>query len=200
MVMASNKKQPKKKTNLRLAKRIRQSTQARLTVAFVILGFILGSFYAYHGIDNYYHSFRTYVAYQDNFKIHFPGKPTVTNLSPTKDLPGESIETSRAYYYSSSDKDYLVEAVSCLSLNGSNRSLLDGAINQASKTDNDLVSGTKFITFKGLSAAEATLLNNHNTSYLITFIYKHTFYTIQTKGLTKPEFNSFISTFHLLKR
>ncbi|MEI9914336.1 MAG: hypothetical protein WDN66_05200 [Candidatus Saccharibacteria bacterium] len=120
----------------KLVKAIKNTSQPKVTASFVILGFLLGSIYAYHGIDAYYHTIRTFVAYEDNFKVHFPGKPTVNKILAQNGVPGQ-VETSRSYNYSVSKTgaDYIVEAtkyadLSSSSLSGSSlQSLLGNSIN-----------------------------------------------------------------------
>ncbi|MHB1865337.1 MAG: hypothetical protein ACYCPS_04245 [Candidatus Saccharimonadales bacterium] len=186
-----------------LVKKLQKSSQSRLTAMFVVVGFALGCLVLYYGVDAYYHTFRTFVAYQDNFKVHFPGKPTVSNL-PHNDSPPGTISSSRSYEYSSNSNNYIVDATDYLNLNSVKLSktnlnaLLKGSVNISARSLSGSVKDIKTMSFLGLSAKEADILSKSNHSYSLTFIKKHTLYTLTSTGLSQAQFNKFVSSFHFL--
>lgn len=189
----------------RLVKALKSNYQLRLTSLFLLIGFGIGCVYAYYAIDAYYHTFRNYVAYQDNFKVHFPGKPVVYNLTSTDSLAGVVV-SSRDYKYVSAGASYQVIATKYANINtkvlsmASLKSLLDASVNQAAKTLNLEVNQSKTIKFNGLIAQQAILSssNNYIVPYVLTFIKKQTIYKLEVKVSSLIQYTNFIDSFHFL--
>jgi len=149
-----------------------------------------------------------YISTQDNFKIVFPGNPTISKLNPTSSaLNGK--QTGRVYSVSNqakgTDQAVYVTSFNGLNVNGLAESdkiaNLQYNVEQLAQTDNANLSNGKTSTFKGMTAVEATLTPTNSadaSSYLIAFFNQDKLYMIIGSGMSQSSFNRFTNSFNLL--
>jgi len=175
----------------------------RVSLIFILICLVIGSYKAYRAIYP-----PPYFAKQDNFKIVFPDsvQPTINKVASTSDGSGGK-ESSRIYSVLNQalGTDYAVYVTTYTSLNASSLSVtattitLQDDIEQLAQNDSSNLSNGKTISFKGVTAVEATMTpSDHSeaTTNLLAFLKNNDLYIILGSGMDQSKFDSFSNSFN----
>ena len=175
----------------------------RVVLACLLVMLVIGSFYLYRYLWPV-----PYVSQIDGFKIVFPGTPTVKTISPSNTLTGGK-ESARVYSVlnQTAGTDYAVYVTHFTNIDtgpDQQQSVIAGLqynIEEMANSDNSTPSNGATITFKGVTAVQATLTPTDNTNasaHLLTFFKGDNLYMLLGSGISQPRFNSFTRSFNFI--
>jgi hypothetical protein len=180
------------------------SAIARVVLVLVVIGLVVGGVYLYHSLNP-----TPYVSKQDNFQIVFPGIPKKNKIAANS-VSGIS-ESGRLYnlLQQSSNDEYAVYVIKYSGTSASSLSksetqqALEGDVDQLAQSDSSRISNGTAISFKNMTAVEATLTptgTNYGASNVLAFLNKNDLYMIFGSGMSQSKFQSFANTFKLLSK
>jgi hypothetical protein len=177
----------------------------RIMLLCLVIGIGIGGYALYRALNPI-----AYIATKDDFKIVFPGTPTVHSIAATKDSGGgtesgtiyDVVDNSGAKsggyiiyvnHYSGQSTNDLSKAAT--------QTALESDAEQIALIDKATIGQHEITTFDNLIAVTATLMpasKSSGSTQLLAFLHKNDAYVLLGAGVSQARFNSFTASFQFL--